>query len=263
MSLNIRGRALQEFYDTQAADERFFQERSLELLAKSYSEIFAKDALSSENMSLQSLSDLIRGGSKSVKREVIGRLKRRFSRDSVVLLRVAQRDPDYEICYLATQALAYFEKRWLNEVKLLSSYPDVAKPSPQELYNLIESLMIAYRTGLMDPEVTYSHIQIGRKLMQAAVESNPDNTYYWRQLGKIHLQENLLEKAIFCFDQAMVFAPDWFNGWFWKAEAYFMQSDFPGVKRCCQELVRRCGGSDKLPDEIREQVLFWLEQNFK
>lgn len=200
--------------------------------------------------------DILRTKNTDLKVDICIKLSRNRDFASIKLLKVALTDTDYEVRYMANNALGMIEKEFLVELEKLTN---LINKFPTEMGNHIKRAEIYLdmnQCGILDESLCEFFLSKARSDLQVVLLNQAFNpflyiklAYIYNELGEYKNLVTLTEKAIL-FD---VPANEKNKLIFFAVEGYFKLRNFKRV----EELINTINLGDVKYGKISETVLFW------
>tara|TARA_R110000868_G_scaffold136049_4_gene348803 strand:- start:3191 stop:4219 length:1029 start_codon:yes stop_codon:yes gene_type:complete len=185
-----------------------------------------------ETAFIQPYLDIFQGKNTDLKIDACIKLSAFDDAASVKLLKIALQDDQYDVRYMANNALDKIEKKFMLDLeqlsKLISKYPETIENylSRSEVYSQL------YATGILDD--TISKYFLGKALvdLEYVCKHQPENFFVYMKLAYIHTQLAQFEELLAIADTALSLNIDENESnkmLFFRAEALFALRDFDAV----------------------------------
>lgn len=200
------------------------------------------------------LSDVLRTGDIVAKKKILSWL--RFVREpwGVRLLKMCQKDREYEMRYLASRALSAIEQEWYDEIRSLDRRVD-AEPDRIELREEIVALYLSfYASGVLSRRIgkillkrALSHVKQGLALATG-------NAKLHTFMGDLSVAVSEPEAALQAYERALELNPGAKDLRGKRAEALYYLNRFEEVQGVCQTIA------DSVPMSPGDEcVRYWRE----
>lgn len=218
--------------ESMESEDRLFRDISMHLIAESQDQSPKQKA--AENT--QPFIDILQSGDLETKKRVVSYLRALKSTKAIGLLKIAQRDPQYDIQFLSTVALNAIEDNWHDQIRSLTKEIQ-ANPEDVALRNEITSTyMLLFNSGLVPVAVAKIYLSHALEHIVMSLQFDPSQADILIQLGKIHLFLDNHSKALRSFDKALKINPNHPQYQFWRAEALFGLRRYGEVREICAKL---------------------------
>ena len=178
---------------------------------------------------IQPYLDIFNGRNVDLKIDACIKLSSFDDPSSVKLLKVALQDDQYDVRYMANNALDKIEKKFMLELeqlsKLIAKYPETIENylSRSEVYSQL------YSTGILDQTISKFFLTKSLKDLQFVRTHQPENFFVYMKLAHIHTQLGQFEELLNIADTALSLNIDENEAnkmLFFRAEALFALRKF-------------------------------------
>ncbi|MBI4404442.1 MAG: tetratricopeptide repeat protein [Deltaproteobacteria bacterium] len=249
-----RGHIVAALSETAESEDDFFRELSREVMKDREVDVKTDPNTGAEPaaVAVQPFLDVLKSKDFEAKKLTIMRLSYSSTSESIRLLKIAQKDSNYDIQYLATNALLAIESEWYTEIKTLERSVEL-DPSVTLQNDLVSSYLRVCGSGLFTR--TIEHIYLKRALVHAqlCVQLRPKDAGFHTSLGKVYLYLDNYSQALECFERAVHLEPNVPGYRFWKAETLYFLQAYPSVEQECQTIAEH----PNLHPKIAPIVKFW------
>ena len=192
-----------------------------------------------EAFQIQPYIDIIMGEDIDMKLSVCIKISKFRTSKSVIILKVALQDPNYEVRYMANNSLNKIEQYFMNEIDLLS---DNIKKFPQnsDLFNLRgNNYLRLYNIGILDQYLANIFLKNALRDYQTVITQNPTEFSIYLKIGYIYMKLSMHRELDLLISKATrleMSQEDKAKLIFYQIESFYMRKEFSKVVSACKEL---------------------------
>jgi len=189
------------------------------------------------NVEIEPYVDILSGHDLKLKINVIEKLTRMGTPASVLILKKALVDQNYEVRYFANNALEKIEKKMMASIDAASE--NISKHSEDfRNYNFRGTLYLDFYTlGILDKETGRNFLEKAMYDFLFSLQLNPNQSYLFVKITHIHLLSGNYEQVVSVATQALnskLNSDDRGKVHFYRAEAMFQLGQYLNVVDECK-----------------------------
>lgn len=202
--------------------------------------------------------DTLKSNATELKVDICIKLSRGRERSSIELLKVALKDLEYEVRYMANNALGIIEKEYLVELEKLSS---LIEKFPTVMGNYIkraETYMEMNQCGILDDSLRVFFLEKAKQDLQKVLLNQAFNPFMYIKLAYIYKELGDYKNLVLLTERSILFeieANEKNKLIFFAVEGYFKLRNFKRVN----ELIKLIDLSEVKYSKISETVEFWRD----
>lgn len=207
----------------------------------------------SDDSRMSHYTDILESDDLNMKRLIIGRLRAAPNRDSVRLLRVAQKDKAYSIKYLTTLAINSIELDWREKIKQLEEQINLEPRSQRLRCEIVFSILNLHESGLLTSQQSKIYLKTAFEHAEYGLSLDRSSGEMLLLLGRVQLLLGKSNEARASFEAAIAINPGQLNLKGWLAEALYDLQEYDELKSLCEEI------GDFIPEDslLRSSVGYW------
>jgi hypothetical protein len=205
------------------------------------------------------LIDIFLGSNTDLKISACIKLSQFTNESSVKLLKLALQDQEYEVRYMANNALGSIEKKLIDKVDLLTEninkFPNISGNYKERAFTYIS----IYQLNILEETIGELFLRRALDDLMYLLKSSPEAHHTYLTIIQVFTYLNMNDEVIDLADEALK-QPDLNEEHlskllFFKAEALYNKKDFNNVVRIIKDINPKYLSYEKVQDSLA----FWKE----